>query len=108
RVGQRVLTGAGVVGRLATPECGIPECARFLGCEPALELPADPLRERTGRERADVSPRALEPFAVLGLGRHEHPGATETPTGEPLDEPVGETLGDEGGVVDTRRGRVEL
>ena len=45
---------------------------------------------------------------MLGLGHHEHAGAPETPIGEPLDEPVGKTLGDERGVIDARRGRVDL
>ena len=55
-----------------------------------------------------MTPRARQVLTVLGLRLHDHPRAAEPERVEPRQQPVGEHLGHERGLVDARRGRVEL
>ena len=76
--------------------------------EPRVELPPHPRDERRGGEPPFVTPAADVTLAVLRLGLHHDPVACETEPLEPREQVVGEHLGRERGLVDARRGRVEL
>ena len=82
-------------------------------CEPAVELPADPVGDGAGRQcrrtpGAVAPPQALEALAVLGLGGDEQAGAGACRGRRGGGQLVGQAAGDEGGGLDPLGRRVEL
>ena len=86
-------------GEVATGRGALPQAAG----DPTVELPPDPLGQRGGRERAFVTPRPGQVLAVLGLGFDDDLGAREPTLLQPGQEPVGQPLRRERGLVDPLR-----